>query len=99
MGIVHGCALVVENGLDSRDAGAVARMNRRAYYDSVPTLRCCRWLEAKGAPAALCAAVVRHKFCPKIKVEAGGGEIDIYIYICAAARSRLAHWGFGQRAR
>lgn len=60
MDIVHGCALVVETIANLRDAWAIVQVNSRGCCDSVPTLWCCRWLEAKGALAAVCATVVRH---------------------------------------
>lgn len=67
MDIVHSCAPVAERGLDWRGAGAVAQMDIRAFYDSVLALRCCRCFQARGSPATLCAAVVRHQLCRQSK--------------------------------
>lgn len=45
--IAHGCSLVMEKGGDMGGTGAMAQLDVRAFYETVPTIKCCRWLEAK----------------------------------------------------
>ena len=42
----HGCALLIEKGLDRASAGAICAADIRAYFDSVELLLVLQWLEA-----------------------------------------------------
>lgn len=82
--IAHGSGPVIEKGLDQRGGTAVAQLGIQTFYDSAPTVRCCRWLESRGVSPALCAAVARHQLGLVVRV------------CCAGATSGMQcrAWGF-----
>ena len=75
--ITHGLTAVIEKSMDLESAGAVAQADIQQYYDSLVLLLVCRWLEERGVPGALLAAVLRHQMLPNILVEVGGSEVAI----------------------
>ena len=46
--IAHGLQTVLERALDNRSEGAIAQCDIKQFYDNIPTLRCMRYLEARG---------------------------------------------------
>jgi hypothetical protein len=75
--VAHGLQSVIEKGLDSFGAGAVAQSDIEKYYDSLPILRIMRWLTSRGVPATEAACAVRHQMCPKVVLKIGSSEVII----------------------
>ena len=64
--IMHGLQSVIEKGLDSHSRSAIAQMDIRRYYDSIPLLRIYRYLVAKGCNPADVCWLLRLHYCPRI---------------------------------
>lgn len=77
MDMAHGCATVLEEGLDQRGVAAVGQLDLKTFYDTFPAVRCCLWLEEKGVDRALCAAEAQHQLAASVRVVAATGEATI----------------------
>jgi len=82
--IGHGAVLLMEKATDRRSAGALAQGDIKQYFDSLPVLKICVWLEKKGVDVALLAAILRHQLftivcvivhaaCGKLEARSKGG--------------------------
>ena len=62
--IMHGLQAVIEKGLDSHGEAAVAQMDIKRYYDSIPTLRIFIFLAKASNNPAAAACLLRLHMCP-----------------------------------
>ena len=75
--IAHGLQAVIEKGLDDRSQGGIAQQDIQKYYDSVDIFLVIRWLQGRGVPVALCAAVLRHQILPQVVLNIGTCAVDL----------------------
>ena len=64
--VAQGAPLAMEKGLDGHSDASVCQCDVRRYFDSLPLLRICIFLENEGVPVSLLAAILRHQFLTRI---------------------------------
>jgi hypothetical protein len=70
--IAHGIAMVIERGMDDRGRAGAAQCDIKGYYVNLSVLRIVLFLETRGLPRALAAAVVRQQMLPELFLSVGG---------------------------
>ena len=69
--IAHGLQAVIEKGLDDHSKGATAQMDIARCYDSIRLLPIVRWLQRRGLPTPVCAALLRQRMLPRVVLKIG----------------------------
>ena len=75
--IMHGLQGVIEKGLDSHGHAAIAQMDIRRYYDSIPILRIYRYLVGKECNRAQAACMLRLHCSIPIELTFDAGSITV----------------------
>ena len=73
MDIAAGLHLVLEKGLDRKAQAVLAQADIKKYYDRLPILKVCLFLENHGVPLAILGGLLRLHFCIRIVVNFEGG--------------------------
>ena len=66
--IAQGASLAMEKGMDGHSEAAVCQGDVSKYFDSLPLLLICIYLEKEGVPVTLLASALRHQCFTKIRV-------------------------------
>jgi len=69
--IMHGLQGVIEKGLDSHGQAAIAQMDIKRYYDSLPILRIFRYLVGRGCSTPALGCLLRLHCCPPVSLSWG----------------------------
>ena len=75
--IMHGLQGVIEKGLDSHGSAAIAQMDIKRYYDSIPVLRIYRYLVNRGCDQSAAVCLLRLHTCPEVFLSFGGACTSI----------------------
>jgi len=75
--IMHGLQGVIEKGLDLHGLAAIAQMDIKRYYDSIPILRIYRYLVNRGCDAPAAACLLRLHCCPSVTLSWGVASVVI----------------------
>jgi len=75
--IMHGLQGVIEKGLDLHGRAAVAQMDIKRYYDSIPVLRIHRYLVSRGCCPSAAACFLRLHCCPSVSLSWGVASVTI----------------------
>eukprot|EP00969_Alexandrium_andersonii_P340031 15031031-Alexandrium_andersonii.AAC.1 len=57
--------------------GCVGQADIHIFHNTVDVLKCARWLQQRGLPRELCAALVRLHTVPRVQVTAGSMVVQI----------------------
>lgn len=74
---VLGARLVVECGLDSGSAGAIAPADIRQFYDHISPVLCGAWLVDKGCCPQRVGAAVHHQLMPRVEVAIASSRAEV----------------------
>ena len=66
--IAQGASLAMEKGMDGHSEAAVCQGDVSKYFDSLPLLMICMFLEKEGVPVSLLASALRHQCFTRICV-------------------------------
>jgi hypothetical protein len=75
--IMHGLQGVIEKGLDSHGQAAIAQMDIRRYYDSIPIVRIYRYLVGMDCSRARAACLLRLHCSTPIELSFDAGSIRV----------------------
>ena len=74
---MHGLQSVIEKGLDMHGHAAIAQMDIRRYYDSIPVLRVFLYLLDLGADEGCAGCLLRLHCCPVVELCFGTGTVIV----------------------
>lgn len=75
--IAHALQTVIEKGIDDHGNAAIAQQDIQQFYDSLPLLRICCWMVARGLSWAWAACVLRVQLLPRVTLRSGAAVAAI----------------------